>query len=182
MEAQKKTPLPAAAEQEGKGKNSLSHTDIVPQTAPSVKDRKDRKPWTTEAEARLRGLVNSGWSAKQIARKLGYSESTIQKHIPAAKAKLKELYGEPPLGDIKQALDRERDEKKPALATVVNCTDTGLLAPGKPLMKTFDTLKAMVTYSLCCDIQDFCANQQGVLMTIAFSGEIYTLELKKEEP
>ena len=102
MDAQKKTPLPVAAEQEGKDQNSLSHTDIVPQPSQSVKERKDRKPWDEEAENRLRQLVNSGWNAKQIARKLGYSESTIQKHIPAAKAKLKETYGEPPLGNVKQ--------------------------------------------------------------------------------
>ena len=184
-DAQKKTPLPVAAGQEG-NTSSLADT-IVPQPSQSVKERKDRKPWDEEAENRLRLLVNSGWNAKQIARKLGYSESTIQKHIPAAKAKLKEQYGEPPLGNLKQALDRERDEKKPSTAplekiVVPVAADSGLLAPGKPLMKTFDTLKEMVTYSLCCDIQDCCADQQGVLMTIAFSGEIYTLELKKEEP
>lgn len=60
-------------------------------------------------------------------------------------------------------------------------SDPGLLVPGKPLMKTFDTLKAMVTYHLCCDIQDCCADQLGVLMTLTHQGEIYTLELKKEE-
>lgn len=187
MEAQKKTPLPVVAGQEGKDQNSLSHTDIVPQPSQSVKERKDRKPWTEEAENRLRGLVNSGWNAKQIAKKLGYAESTVKKHIPAAKAKLKEQYGDPPLGDIKQALDRERDEKKLSPAPLEKivipvAADSGLLAPGKPLMKTFDTLKAMVTYSLGCDIQDCCADRQGVLMTLLKDGEPYTLELKKEEP
>lgn len=155
MEAQKKTPLPVAAEQEGQDQNSLSHTDIVPQPGQSVKERKDRKPWTEETEKRLLPLVLSGWSTKQIAKKLGYAESTIQKHIPAAKAKLKEQYGDPPLGNIKQALDRERDEKKPApleKLVIPVTADSGLLAPGKPLM------------------------------AITIHGEIYTLELKKEEP
>ena len=49
-------------------------------------------------------------------------------------------------------------------------------------MKTFDALKAMATYHLCCDIQDCCADRQGVLMTLLNEGETYTLELKKEEP
>lgn len=96
--AQKKTPLPVAAEQEGKDQ-IVYHTDIVPENHPNVK-----------------------------------------------------------------------------------VSDPSLLAPGKPLMKTFDALKAMATYHLCCDIQDCCADQQSVLMTITIHGEIYTLELKKEEP
>lgn len=37
MEAQKKTPLPVAAEQEGNDKNSLAHTSIVPKIHPNVK-------------------------------------------------------------------------------------------------------------------------------------------------
>ena len=43
MDAQKKTPLPVAAGQEG-NTSSLADT-IVPQPDQSVKERKDRKPW-----------------------------------------------------------------------------------------------------------------------------------------
>lgn len=229
-DAQKKTPLPVAAEQEG-NTSSLA-TASVPELSQSVKERKHPKRWNDihteklknlslgdftiqeiadtmgfsratisrhlqemksndvpvllpEEKNKLRSLVVSGWSVQQIARKLGYAESTIQKYIPAAKAQLKEKCGAPPLGDVKQREDRERDEKKPAQPekiVIPVAADFGLLAPGKPLMKTFDALKAMATYHLCCDIQDCCADRQGVLMTLLNEGETYTLELKKEEP
>ena len=165
MDAQKKTPLPVAAGQEGKDQNSLSHTDIVPQPGQSVKDRKDRKPWTEEAENRLRGLVNSGWNVKQIARKLGYAESTVKKHIPAAKAKLKEQYGEPPLGNLKQALDRERDEKKPAPLekTVASVTsDPGLRAPGMPMLDVLEDQIAIISDNYCGTIDSLCADSTGL--------------------
>lgn len=168
MEAQKKTPLPVAAEQEGKDQNSLAHTSIVPQPSQSVKERKDRKPWDEEAENRLRQLVNSGWNAKQIARKLGYSESTIQKHIPAAKAKLKEQYGEPPLGNLKQALDRERDEKKPSTAPLekihpnVKVSDPGLLASGMPMLEVLDNQIDIITDNYCGTIDSLCADSTGL--------------------
>lgn len=165
MEAQKKTPLPVAAEQEGNDKNSLSHIDIVPQPSQSVKERKDRKPWTEEAENRLRGLVNSGWNVKQIARKLGYAESTVKKHIPAAKAKLKETYGEPPLGNVKQSLDRDRDEKKPTPPekTVVSVTsDPGLLAPGMPMLEVLDNQIDIITDNYCGTIDSLCADSTGL--------------------
>ena len=166
MEAQKKRPpLPVSAGQEGQDQNSLSHIDIVPQPSQSVKDRKDRKPWTEEAENRLRSLVNSGWNAKQIAKKLGYSESTIQKHIPAARAKLKEQYDEPPLGNIKQALDRERDEKKPAPLekTVASVTsDPGLLAPGMPMLEVLDNQIDIITDNYCGTIDSLCADSTGL--------------------
>ena len=167
-DAQKKTPLPVAAGQEGKDQNSLSHTDIVPQPGQSVKDRKDRKPWTEDAENRLRGLVNSGWNAKQIAKKLGYAESTIQKHIPAAKAKLKEQYGEPPLGNLKQALDRERDEKKPSTAPLEKIhpsdkvSDPGLLAPGRPMLEVLDNQIDIITDNYCGTIDSLCADSTGL--------------------
>lgn len=165
MDAQKKTPLPVAAGQEGKDQNSLSHTDIVPQPGQSVKDRKDRKPWTEEAENRLRGLVNSGWNVKQIARKLGYSESTIQKHIPAAKAKLKEQYGEPPLGNVKQGQDREKDEKKPTppeKIVIPVAADTGLLAPGMPMLGVLEDQIAVITDNYCGTIDSLCADSTGL--------------------
>ncbi len=166
MDAQKKTPLPAATGQEGQDQNSLSHIDIVPQPSQSVKDRKDRKPWTEEAENRLRLLVLSGWNAKQIAKKLGYSESTIQKHIPAAKAKLKEQYGEPPFGNIKQALDRERDEKKPAPLEKIHpsdkVSDPGLLAPGGPLLDVLDNQIDIITDNYCGTIDSLCADSTGL--------------------
>lgn len=167
-DAQKKTPLPVAAGQEGKDQNSLSHTDIVPQPGQSVKDRKDRKPWTEEAVFRLRLLVLSGWNTKQIARKLGYSESTIQKHLPAAKAKLKETYGEPPLGNRKQALDRERDEKKPSPAPLEKIhpsdkvSDPGLLAPGMPMLDVLEDQIAVITDNYCGTIDSLCADPTGL--------------------
>lgn len=166
MDAQKKTPLPVAAEQEG-NTSSLADT-IVPQPGQSVKERKDRKPWDEEAENRLRQLVLSGWNAKQIARKLGYSESTIQKHIPAAKAKLKEQYGEPPLGNLKQALDRERDEKKPSPAPLEKIhpsdktSDPGLLAPGGPLLDVLDNQIDIITDNYCGTIDSLCADPTGL--------------------
>lgn len=165
MEAQKKTPLPVAAEQEGNDKNSLAHTSIVPQPGQSVKERKDRKPWTEETEKRLLPLVLSGWNTKQIAKKMGYSESTIQKHLPAAKAKLKEQYGEPPFGNIKQALDRERDEKKPAPLekTVASVTsDPGLLAPGMPMLDVLEDQIAIITDNYCGTIDSLCADSTGL--------------------
>lgn len=163
MDAQKKTPLPVAAGQEG---NTSGLTcSIVPQSGQSVKERKDRKPWDEEAENRLRSLVNSGWNAKQIAKKLGYSESTIQKHIPAAKAKLKETYGEPPLGNVKQSLDRDRDEKKPTPPekTVVSVTsDPGLLAPGMPMLEVLDNQIDIITDNYCGTIDSLCADSTGL--------------------
>ena len=168
MDAQKKTPLPVAAGQEGKDQNSLVHTSIVPQLGQSGKDRKDRKPWTEEAENRLRGLVNSGWNVKQIARKLGYAESTVKKHIPAAKAKLKETYGEPPLGNRKQALDRERDEKKPSPAPLEKIhpsdkvSDPGLLAPGMRLLDVLDNQIDIITDNYCGTIDSLCADSTGL--------------------
>ena len=162
-DAQKKTPLPVAAGQEG-NTSSLADT-IVPQPSQSVKERKDRKPWDEEAENRLRQLVLSGWNAKQIAKKLGYSESTIQKHIPAAKAKLKEQYGEPPLGNLKQALDRERDEKKPAPLekTVASVTsDPGLLAPGMPMLDVLEDQIAIISDNYCGTIDSLCADPTGL--------------------
>lgn len=165
-DAQKKTPLPVAAEQEG-NTSSLA-TASVPELSQSVKDRKDRKPWTEEAENRLRGLVNNGWNVKQIARKLGYSESTIQKHIPAAKAKLKEQYGEPPLGNLKQALDRERDEKKPSPAPPEKIhpnnkvSDPGLLAPGTPMLEVLDNQIDIITDNYCGTIDSLCADSTGL--------------------
>lgn len=229
-DAQKKTPLPVAAEQEG-NTSSLA-TASVPELSQSVKQRKSQKKWTDfhteklknlslgdftiqeiadtmgfsratisrhlqemksndvpvllpEEKNKLRSLVVIGWSVRQIARKLGRSENAVKKYIPEIEAQLKEKYGAPPLGDVKQREDRERDEKKPAQPekiVIPVAADFGLLAPGKPLMKTFDALKAMVTYHLCCDIQDCCADRQGVLMTLLNEGETYTLELKKEEP
>ena len=166
MDAQKKTPLPVAAEQEG-NTSSLADT-IVPQPGQSVKERKDRKPWDEEAENRLRQLVLSGWNAKQIARKLGYSESTIQKHIPAAKAKLKEQYGEPPLGNLKQALDREKDEKKPSPAPLEKIhpsdkvSDPGLLAPGIPMLDVLEDQIAVITDNYCGTIDSLCADSTGL--------------------
>lgn len=168
MDAQKKTPLPAATGQEGQDQNSLSHIDIVPQPSQSVKDRKDRKPWTEEAENRLRGLVNSGWNVKQIARKLGYAESTVKKHIPAAKAKLKEQYGDPPLGNVKQGQDREKDEKKPSPAPLekihpsVKTSDPGLLAPGMPMLEVLDNQIAIITDNYCGTIDSLCADPTGL--------------------
>ena len=168
MEAQKKTPLPVVAGQEGKDQNSLSHTDIVPQPGQSVKERKDRKPWTEEAENRLRGLVNSGWNVKQIAKKLGYSESTIQKHIPAARAKLKEQYGDPPLGNVKQGQDREKDEKKPSPAPLEKIhprdkvSDPGLLAPGMPMLEVLDNQIDIITDNYCGTIDSLCADSTGL--------------------
>lgn len=167
MDAQKKTPLPVVAGQEGKDQNSLSHTDIVPQPSQSVKDRKDRKPWTEEAENRLRSLILSGWNTKQIAKKLGYSESTIQKHIPAAKAKLKEQYGAPPLGDVKQGQDRASDEKKPAPAplekiVIPAAADTGLLAPGMPMLEVLDNQIDIITDNYCGTIDSLCADSTGL--------------------
>lgn len=165
MSEQKKTPLPVAAEQEG-NTSSLADT-IVPQPGQSVKERKDRKPWDEEAENRLRHLVLSGWNAKQIAKKLGYSESTIQKHLPAAKAKLKEQYGEPPLGNVKQGQDREKDEKKPAPAplekTVASVTsDPGLLAPGMPMLDVLEDQIAVITDNYCGTIDSLCADSNGL--------------------
>lgn len=163
MDAQKKTPLPVAAEQEG-DTSSLA-PNIVNQPSQSVKDRKDRKPWTEEAENRLRLLVLSGWNTKRIAKELGYAEITIQKHIPAAKAKLKEQYGEPPLGNIKQALDRERDEKKPAPLekTVASVTsDPGLLAPGMPMLEVLDNQIDIITDNYCGTIDSLCADPTGL--------------------
>lgn len=165
MSEQKKTPLPVAAEQEG-NTSSLADT-IVPQPGQSVKERKDRKPWDEEAENRLRQLVLSGWNAKQIAKKLGYSESTIQKHLPAAKAKLKEQYGEPPLGNVKQGQDREKDEKKPAPAplekTVASVTsDPGLLAPGMPMLDVLEDQIAVITDNYCGTIDSLCADSTGL--------------------
>lgn len=167
MEAQKKPPLPAATGQEGKDQNSLSHSDIVPQPGQSVKEWKDRKPWDEEAENRLRSLVNSGWNAKQIAKKLGYSESTIQKHIPAVRAKLKEQYGDPPLGNVKQGQDRERDEKKPAPAplekiVVPVAADSGLLAPGMPLLEVLDNQIDIITDNYYGTIDSLCADSTGL--------------------
>lgn len=168
MEAQKKTPLPVAAEQEGKDQNSLAHTSIVPQPGQSVKDRKDRKPWTEEAENRLRRLVLSGWNTKQIAKKLGYAESTIKKHIPAAKARLQETYGEPPLGDVKQQEDRERDEKKPSPAPLEKIhpsdkvSDPGLLAPGMPMLEVLDNQIDIITDNYCGTIDSLCADSTGL--------------------
>ena len=165
-DAQKKTPLPVAAGQEG-NTSSLADT-IVPQPSQSVKERKDRKPWDEEAENRLRLLVNSGWNAKQIARKLGYSESTIQKHIPAAKAKLKEQYGEPPLGNVKQGQDREKDEKKPAPAPLEKIhpsdkvSDPGLLAPGMPMLEVLDDQIDIITDNYCGTIDSLCADSTGL--------------------
>lgn len=164
-DAQKKTPLPVAAEQEG-NTSSLADT-IVPQPGQSVKDRKDRKPWTEDAENRLRGLVNSGWNAKQIAQKLGYAESTIQKHLPAAKAKLKEQYGAPPLGDVKQGQDRASDEKKPAPAplekiVIPAAADSGLLAPGGPLLDVLDNQIDIITDNYCGTIDSLCADSTGL--------------------
>lgn len=109
--------------------------------------------------------MNSGWNAKQIAKKLGYSESTIQKHIPAAKAKLKETYGEPPLGNVKQALDRDRDEKKPTPPekTVVSVTsDPGLLAPGMPMLEVLDNQIDIITDNYCGTIDSLCADSTGL--------------------
>lgn len=163
MDTQKKTPLPVAAGQEG-NTSSLADT-IVPQPGQSVKDRKDRKPWTEEAENRLRLLVVSGWSVQQIARKLGYAESTIQKYIPAAKAQLKEKYGAPPLGDIKQGQDRQRDEKKPAPLekTVASVTsDPGLLAPGMPMLEVLDNQIDIITDNYCGTIDSLCADSTGL--------------------
>lgn len=167
MEAQKKTPLPVAAEQEGKDQNSLAHTSIVPQPGQSVKERKDRKPWTEEAENRLRLLVLSGWNTKKIARKLGYAESTVKKHIPAAKAKLKEQYGAPPLGDVKQGQDRASDEKKPAPAplekiVIPAAADPGLLAPGEPLLDVLDNQIDIITDNYCGTIDSLCADPTGL--------------------
>ena len=167
MEAQKKTPLPVAAEQEGNYKNSLAHTSIVPQPGQSVKERKDRKPWTEEAENRLRLLVLSGWNTKKIAKKLGYSESTIQKHIHAARAKLKEQYGAPPLGDVKQGQDRASDEKKPAPAplekiVIPAAADSGLLAPGEPLLDVLEDQIAIITDNYCGTIDSLCADSTGL--------------------
>ena len=168
MDAQKKTPLPVAAEQEGQDQNSLSHTNIVPQPSQSVKERKYRKPWDEEAENRLRQLVLSGQNAKQIAKKLGYGESTIQKHLPAAKAKLKETYGEPPLGNRKQALDRERDEKKPSPAPLEKIhpnnkvSDPGLLAPGMPMLEVLDNQIDIITDNYCGTIDSLCADSTGL--------------------
>lgn len=167
MEAQKKIPLPVATGQEGQDQNSLSHTSIVPQPGQSVKERKDRKPWTEEAENRLRGLVNSGWNVKQIARKLGYAESTVKKHIPAAKAKLKEQYGDPPLGDVKQGQDRASDEKKPAPAplekiVIPAAADSGLLAPGGPLLDVLDNQIDIITDNYCGTIDSLCADSTGL--------------------
>lgn len=167
-DAQKKTPLPVAAEQEGQDQNSLSHTDIVPQPGQSVKERKDRKPWDEEAENRLRSLVNSGWNAKQIAKKLGYSESTIKKHIPAARAKLKEQYGDPPLGNVKQGQDREKDEKKPSPAPLEKIhpsdkvSDPGLLAPGMPMLEVLDNQIDIITDNYCGTIDSLCADPTGL--------------------
>lgn len=165
MDAQKKTPLPVAAEQEG-NTSSLAAI-IVPQSGQSVKERKDRKPWTEEAENRLRLLVLSGWNTKLIARKLGYSESTIQKHIPAAKAKLKEQYGAPPLGDVKRGQDRASDEKKPAPAplekiVIPAAADTGLLAPGMPLLEVLENQIAVITDNYCGTIDSLCADSTGL--------------------
>lgn len=164
-EAQKKTPLPVAAGQEG---NTSGLTgSIVPQSGQSVKERKDRKPWDEEAENRLRSLVNSGWNAKQIAKKLGYSESTIKNHIPAARAKLKEQYGDPPLGNVKQALDREKDEKKPSPAplekiVVPVAADSGLLAPGMPMLEVLDNQIDIITDNYCGTIDSLCADSTGL--------------------
>lgn len=166
MDAQKKTPLPVAAEQEG-DTSSLA-PNIVNQPSQSVKERKDRKPWTEEAENRLQLLVLSGWNTKQIAKKLGYGESTIQKHLPAAKAKLKETYGEPPLGNLKQALDRERDEKKPSTAPLekihpnVKVSDPGLLAPGMPMLEVLDNQIDIITDNYCGTIDSLCADPTGL--------------------
>lgn len=166
MDAQKKTPLPVAAGQEG---NTSGLTcSIVPQSGQSVKERKDRKPWDEEAENRLRSLVNSGWSVQQIARKLGYAESTIQKHIPAAKAKLKEQYGDPPLGNVKQGQDREKDEKKPSPAPLekihpsVKTSDPGLLAPGMPMLEVLDNQIDIITDNYCGTIDSLCADSAGL--------------------
>lgn len=164
-DAQKKTPLPVAAEQEG---NTSGLTgSIVPQSGQSVKERKDRKPWDEEAENRLRQLVLSDWNAKQIAKKLGYSESTIQKHLPAAKAKLKEQYGAPPLGDVKQGQDRASDEKKPAPAplekiVIPAAADSGLLAPGGPLLDVLDNQIDIITDNYCGTIDSLCADPTGL--------------------
>lgn len=191
MEAQKKTPLPVAAEQEGNDKNSLAHTDIVPQPGQSVKGRKDRKPWTPEAEKRLLPLVLSGWNAKQIARKLGYSESTIQKHIPAAKAKLKEQYGAPPLGDVKQGQDRASDEKKPAPAplekiVIPAAADSGLLAPGGPLLDVLDNQIDIITDNYCGTIDSLCADSTGLEIHWHDNNQkgqlIIRVEPKEEQP
>ena len=168
MDAQKKTPLPVAAEQEGQDQNSLSHIDIVPQPSQSVKDRKDRKPWTEEAENRLRSLILSGWNTKQIAKKLGYSESTIQKHIPTVRAKLKEQYGDPPLGNVKQGQDREKDEKKPSPAPLEKIhpsdkvSDPGLLAPGMPMLEVLDNQIDIITDNYCGTIDSLCADSTGL--------------------
>ncbi len=214
MDAQKKTPLPVAAEQEGNDKNSLAHTNIVPQPGQSVKERKRPKKWTDfhterlqnmslgeftlqeiadsmgfnvstisrhlqemrtreapgltpEEEKQLRSLVNSGWNVKQLARKLGYSESTIQKHLPAAKAKLKEQYGDPPRGDIKQGQDRERDEKKSSPAPLERiaipvAADSGLLAPGGPLLDVLEDQITVITDNYCGTIDSLCAGPTGL--------------------
>lgn len=211
-DAQKKTPLPVAAEQEGKEDKTVYHTDIVPQEAQSVKQRKSQKKWTdfhTERlknlslgdftiqeiadtmgfnratisrhlqemksnnvpglppyeEKRLLGLVNSGWSVQQISRKLGYAESTIQKYIPAAKAQLKEKYGAPPLGDVKQREDRERDERKPAQPekiVIPAAADSSLLAPGMPLLDVLECQISVITDNYCGTIDSLCADPAGL--------------------
>ena len=120
-----------------------------------------------EEEKRLIGLVNSGWNSKQIARKLGYGESTIQKYIPAAKAQLKEKYGAPPLGDIKQGQDRASDEKKPAPAPLEKivipvAADSGLLAPGMPMLEVLDNQIDIITDNYCGTIDSLCADSAGL--------------------
>ena len=122
---------------------------------------------TPEEENKLRSLVISGWSVQQIARKLGYAESTIQKYIPAAKAQLKEKYGAPPLGDIKQGQDRASDEKKPAPAPLEKivipvAADSGLLAPGEPLLDVLENQIDIITDNYCGTIDSLCADSAGL--------------------
>ena len=91
----------------------------------------------------------------------------MKKHIPAAKARLQETYGDPPLGDIKQGQDREKDEAKPSPAplekTVVSVTsDPGLLAPGMPLQDVLEDQIAVITDNYCGTIDSLCADSAGL--------------------
>lgn len=69
------------------------------------------------------------------------------------------------MGNIKQALDRERDEKKPAPLekTVASVTsDPGLLAPGMPLLEVLDNQIDIITDNYCGTIDSLCADSTGL--------------------